>query len=42
VVTGDAKGLSDLGIEAVSAEVILPNYMLRYRRGGRFGNSAAA
>ncbi|MCG8548751.1 MAG: complex I NDUFA9 subunit family protein [Alphaproteobacteria bacterium] len=37
VVSGDLPTLKDLGIEATAAEVILPTYLDRYRRGGRFG-----
>ena len=37
VVAGDLPTLKDLGIEATAAEVILPTYLDRYRRGGRFG-----
>ena len=36
VVSGDLPTLKDLGIEATAAEVILPTYLDRYRRGGRF------
>ncbi|MEX0921558.1 MAG: complex I NDUFA9 subunit family protein [Rhodovibrionaceae bacterium] len=36
VVSKNAKGLADLGVEAHSVEVILPTYLERYRPGGRF------
>jgi NADH dehydrogenase len=29
--------LADLGIEPTAVEVVLPTYLDRYRRGGRFG-----
>ena len=37
VVGADALTLADLGIEPTAAEVILPTYLDRYCRGGRFG-----
>ena len=37
VVSGNLPILKDLGIEATAAEVVLPTYLDRYRRGGRFG-----
>jgi NADH dehydrogenase len=37
VVGTDALTLADLGIEATAVEVILPTYLDRYCRGGRFG-----
>lgn len=36
VVADDALGLEDLGITATAIEVILPNYLDRFRPGGRF------
>lgn len=36
VVSGDLPTLADLGIEATAAETIIPTYLDRYRRGGRF------
>lgn len=36
VCSGDFPGLADLGIEATTAEVILPSYLDIYRKGGRF------
>jgi uncharacterized protein YbjT (DUF2867 family) len=36
VVSGETPTLADLGIEPTSATVILPTYMDKYRRGGRF------
>ncbi|MEP3346995.1 MAG: complex I NDUFA9 subunit family protein [Litoreibacter sp.] len=36
VVAEDAKGLDDLGIEATSFEVILPNYLWRFRPSGQY------
>ncbi len=42
VVRGGAKGLADLGIEPVAAEVILPTYLDRYRAGGRYNQHAPA
>lgn len=42
VVAGKALTLADLGIEPKAAEVILPSYMDRYRKGGRFRGRAPA
>lgn len=42
VVRGGAKGLADLGIDPVAAEVILPTYLDRYRAGGRYNQHAPA
>ncbi len=36
VVAPDAKTLRDLGVTPTSAEIILPTYLDRYRRGSRF------
>lgn len=41
VVSGDLPTLKDLGIEATAAEVILPTYLDRYRRGGRYNRVRA-
>ena len=40
VVAEDALTLGDLGIRATPAEMILPNYMHRYRKGGRLGRAS--
>jgi uncharacterized protein YbjT (DUF2867 family) len=42
VVGAGAKRLADLGITPTTAEVILPIYMDRYRRGGRWQNPPVA
>lgn len=39
VVGGDLPTLEDLGIEPTAAEVILPTYLDRFRRGGRFSHT---
>ncbi|MFB3149301.1 MAG: complex I NDUFA9 subunit family protein [Alphaproteobacteria bacterium] len=36
VVSGDAPGLADLGIVPTACEIILPTYLDRFRRHGRF------
>ncbi len=36
VVSGDAPGLADLGIAPTACEIILPTYLDRFRRHGRF------
>ncbi len=36
VVSGDAPGLADLGITPTACEIILPTYLDRFRRHGRF------
>ncbi|MCH7542538.1 MAG: complex I NDUFA9 subunit family protein [Proteobacteria bacterium] len=36
VVSGDLPGLADLGIAATAVEIILPTYLDRFRRHGRF------
>ena len=36
VVSEGSLTLADLGIQPTAAEVILPNYLARFRRGGRF------
>lgn len=42
VVSGDLPTLKDLGIEPTAAEVMLPTYMDRFRRGGRFSYTRLA
>ncbi len=42
VVSADAATLDDLGISATAMEAILPTYLHRYRRGGRFGRTSLA
>ncbi len=42
VVSSDAATLEDLGISATAMEAILPTYLHRYRRGGRFGRTSMA
>jgi uncharacterized protein YbjT (DUF2867 family) len=42
VVGADAATLNDLGITPVAMESILPTYLHRYRRGGRFGRTSIA
>jgi NADH dehydrogenase len=42
VVTGGALGLEDLGITPTAAEVVLPTYLDRFRRGGRARNPRLA
>jgi NADH dehydrogenase len=42
VVSGTMPGLSDLGVAATAAEVILPTYLDRFRKGGRFGQGNRA
>ncbi|MDH3594036.1 MAG: complex I NDUFA9 subunit family protein, partial [Rhodospirillales bacterium] len=37
VVGPDTLTFADLGIRPTAVEVILPTYLDRYRRGGRFG-----
>lgn len=41
VVSGATPTLADLGINATAAEVILPTYLDKYRRGGRFHKTQA-
>jgi len=38
VVADDALTLDDLGIEATPMKMILPGYLSRYRKGGRFAD----
>ena len=40
VVTPEALTLADLGLEATAIEVVIPTYLDRYRRGGRFAEDA--
>ncbi|HLG90242.1 MAG TPA: complex I NDUFA9 subunit family protein [Alphaproteobacteria bacterium] len=40
IVSGQAPGLSDLGIRATAPEVILPTYLDRFRPGGRFNKES--
>lgn len=42
VVSGECPGLKELDIEPTGAEAILPTYLDRYRRGGRFNRVRAA
>lgn len=42
VVSPDALGLKDLGIEATGLEAIAPSYLWRYRRGGQFAENPGA
>jgi hypothetical protein len=35
VLSGAAPGLADLGIQPTAAELILPTYLDRFRKGGR-------
>ena len=42
VVATGARGLADLGIAPTSVEVILPTYMDRYRKSGRWSNARLA
>lgn len=39
VVSGSVPGLRELGIEPTAAEIILPTYLDRFRKGGRFGTA---
>ena len=41
VVSGDARGLADLGVEATGVEAIAPSYLWRYRKGGQFAEAPA-
>lgn len=36
IVSGDAKGLADLGIKPVALEAVLPDYLWRYRPSGQY------
>lgn len=42
IVGSGAKTLADLGVTPASLDAILPGYLARYRRGGRFGRQALA
>ena len=42
VMNDDALGLKDLGIAPTGLDIILPTYLTRYRRGGRFGDKMSA
>ena len=42
VVSGDAPGLADLGIAPTACEIIIPTYLDRFRRHGRFEASPGA
>jgi uncharacterized protein YbjT (DUF2867 family) len=39
VVSDDAAGLAELGVEATPCETVLPTYLDRFRPGGRFNRS---
>ena len=41
VVSPDAHGLADLGIEPTGIEAVAASYLWRYRRGGQFAEAAA-
>lgn len=41
VVSGNAPGLADLGVQATAIEPILPTYLYRYRKGGQFAELMA-
>jgi len=40
VVTPGALTLADLGVQATAIELVIPAYLARYRRGGRFVGAA--
>jgi uncharacterized protein YbjT (DUF2867 family) len=42
VLSGTLPGLSDLGVQPTAAELILPTYLDRFRKGGRFGQGNRA
>ncbi|MGB0720064.1 MAG: complex I NDUFA9 subunit family protein [Bdellovibrionales bacterium] len=42
VVNEGALGLADLGVSSTALDTILPTYLSRYRKGGRFGDQKAA
>ena len=42
VVKSGEKTLADLGVSATNLDLILPQYLMRYRRGGRFGDQMSA
>ena len=41
VVSPDAEGLAELGIEPTGVEAVAAAYLWRYRRGGQFAEAAA-
>lgn len=42
VVSEDAIGFADLGMQPVAMSAIIPTYLARYRRGGRIGRASVA
>ena len=42
VASGGAPGLADLGVEATACEIVLPEYLDRFRPGGRYNRDRAA
>ena len=42
VMNEDALGLENLGVTPTALDLILPTYLTRYRRGGRFGDKMSA
>lgn len=42
ILSGKLPGLAELGIQPTGAEAILPTYLDRYRRGGRFNRARTA
>lgn len=42
VVDKKAQGLKDLGVKPTAVETILPTYLQRFRKGGRFGHARLA
>jgi NADH dehydrogenase len=42
VLSGTEPGLAELGVQPTAAEVILPTYLDRFRKGGRFGQGNRA
>lgn len=41
VVSGQAPGLADLGVQATAVEAIVPTYLYRFRKGGQFAEAQA-
>jgi len=41
VVSPEAPGLADLGVQATALEAILPTYLFRYRKGGQYADAMA-
>ena len=39
--SGEAPGLSDLGIVPETVEAVLPTYLYRFRKGGQFAADTA-